>query len=74
MGYINIGIPLQRLTEDAPYALPDKIVKEHKEWRWLPLGTGPEDPFDDFYLFLFKATGRKSDLDPVQLMLFFARL
>ncbi|KAI0754115.1 hypothetical protein C8Q80DRAFT_1265807 [Daedaleopsis nitida] len=73
MGYTNAGIPLQLFAKDAHYALPAKIVKEQKEWRWLPLGT-PERPFDDLYLHIFEKAGRKSELDPIQLMLFYASL
>ena len=74
-GYINAGIPLQQYNTASPYAFPSRVVwlKKSKQWAKLPLGT-QQQPFDNTYVAIFNKAGRKSDLNPLDLMRHFAQL
>ncbi len=77
LGYTNKGIPLGQLSVPGLEALafPGRIVRvkpsgaanEKKEWGWTLRGT-LESPWDDLDVGVFRRTGRRTDLPPMELM------
>ncbi|TFK86518.1 hypothetical protein K466DRAFT_565949 [Polyporus arcularius HHB13444] len=73
LGYTNLGIPLGQMGTCEQLAFPGRMVREKKEWAWLPRGT-MERPWDKLYIEIFRRLGRKTDLPPMDLMLLFWNL